>query len=534
MNPRLPASLRVLVALGLTAAAAAQNPFHGSGAVGAYIVNTPGVLGQQLVVGYGSPTTPLPICILGVSDGIGPTFVPGFGNLGIDLLSPAYQTFTFGLDANGDGAGLLTLPPGFPLPTDPPLFFHAATFELAGISVSKTVRVEWALPDAWEPTAPMATARQLHTATALATDPRDPLTEVLVCGGATGSIIVPVPLASAELYSPLTRSTTPLPSLLLPRASHRAVRLQDGRILITGGVTNGGLVTATCETFDPATNTFSLAGLMTTPRAGHAVTLLNDGRVLITGGVSDWQNAASQLTARLNTAQDSAELFDPVTGLFTPLPVMAAKRFGHSQTLLNNGRVLVVSGINGGSTSFDLSGNVFQVPIWTATCEVFDPASLTFAATTALGPFLPTQSRAFHGASLLPGGSVLVCGGLVQAQTQGSPAVAGLSCAVWDGINWSSTTSLPTAAAFATQVDFGGGALVMGGVTGDLTQLTPTGQVVLHDGVAVTSLAPLGTGGGAAQRGMHTCTPLYDGTFLVLGGAAWPSTLADGQVYTPN
>ncbi|MGE3354923.1 MAG: Kelch repeat-containing protein, partial [Planctomycetota bacterium] len=288
-----PACSLLVAALVLAATGAAQNPFHGSGAVGAYIVNTPGVLGQQLVVGYGSPTTPLPICILGVSDGIGPTFVPGFGNLGIDLLSPAYQTFTFGLDANGDGAGLLTLPPGFPLPTDPPLFFHAATFELAGISVSKTVRVEWADPNAWEPTAPMATQRQQHTATALATDPRDPLTEVLVCGGATGSIIVPTPLASCELYSPLTRSTTALPAMALPRASHRAVRLQDGRILITGGVTNGGLVTATCETFDPATNTFSLAGLMNAPRAGHAVTLLNDGRVLISGGVSDWQNAGT-------------------------------------------------------------------------------------------------------------------------------------------------------------------------------------------------------------------------------------------------
>jgi hypothetical protein len=40
-------------------------------------------------------------------------------------------------------------------------------------------------------------------------------------------------------------------------------------------------------------------------------------------------------------------------------------------------------------------------------------------------------------------------------------------------------------------------------------------------------------GAAGGTRAAHTCTPIYDGTFLVLGGGAWPATLDGGLVYTP-
>ncbi|MGE3172545.1 MAG: Kelch repeat-containing protein [Planctomycetota bacterium] len=516
----------------------AQNVFHGNGVPGAYFTNTPGVVGQQLTIGFGSPTTPLALALVAFSDGKGPVTVPGFGPIGIDLLSPAYQIYSLGLDPNGDGTGTLLLPPGFPLPTDPPLFAHCGTFELAGLSISKTARIEWAAANRWEAVAPMTAQRQQHTATALGTGPRDNVTEVLICGGATGSIIVPTPIASAELYAPLDRATTPLPSMSLPRAGHRAVRLPDGRVLISGGVTTGGAVTATCELFDPTTLTFSIGPLMSTPRAGHGMTLLQDGRVLITGGISDWTNAAVQFTTRLNTAQDTAELYDPVAGTMTPMPNMAAKRFGHSSTLLPDGRVLLINGLNGGALGTDLSGQTYQVPTWTGSCEAFDPVTLTFAATAPTGLLTPIVERAFHGASVLPNGDVLITGGLAPAAGSPGlpPAVAFVGCGVWDGTSWSAAPSLPTATAFHTQEPFGPGALVVGGITGDLSALLPIAQVVRHDGTGLLSLAPIGTDGGGTPTttGLHTCTRLYDGTFLIYGGGQWPNTLDQGFVYTPN
>ncbi|MGE3175082.1 MAG: Kelch repeat-containing protein [Planctomycetota bacterium] len=544
----------ILVAAAAVSAVPAQNVFQGNGVPSAYVQNTPGVLGQQLVLAFGSPTTPLPLAIVGVSDGIGPVFVPHplLGNIGLDLFSPAYQALTFPLDPNGDGAVLLSLPPGFPLASDPPLFLHAATFEATGLSISKTVRVEWANPDGWEPVAALGTARQLHTATALGSGPLDNVTEVLICGGATGSFIVPTPMASAELYSPLTRTTSALPALSLPRASHRAARLPDGRVLVTGGVTTGGIVTATCEFFDPQTLTFVPAPAMLAPRAGHALTLLDDGRVLATGGVADWQNAGVNFIAALNTAQNSAEVFDPVAGTWSALPPMASPRLGHSHTVLLDGRVLVVSGISGGYSGALGGLGSGQVPFYTGTCETFDPATDTFTSVAPLQhldpgapPFFPSFNyigRAFHGAVLLPTGDVLVTGGFVAQQPTGQTNDETIVCGfgdVWQASTdtWNVVASLPTGAAFGAALPFRGGALVCGGFSGPLTQLATTPLLALHDGVTVTPLANLGVDGAsgvAAPRGGHSMTALYDGTFLVYGGGVWPTTIGTGFVYTPQ
>jgi hypothetical protein len=72
------------------------------------------------------------------------------------------------------------------------------------------------------------------------------------------------------------------------RAQHTATRLADGRFLIVGGYWNDGQNAGTlssAELYDPGTGGFSPIGSIGTPRAGHHATLLQDGRVLIAGGV---------------------------------------------------------------------------------------------------------------------------------------------------------------------------------------------------------------------------------------------------------
>ena len=63
-----------------------------------------------------------------------------------------------------------------------------------------------------------------------------------------------------------------------------ATLLQDGRVLVVGGISSDGTAVATAELWDPLTRTFSPAGSLARPRIGHAATLLQDGRVLIVGG----------------------------------------------------------------------------------------------------------------------------------------------------------------------------------------------------------------------------------------------------------
>src|SRR5437762_1761044 len=70
-------------------------------------------------------------------------------------------------------------------------------------------------------------------------------------------------------------------------------------------------------------------------RASHAATLLNNGKVLITGGVNE------------GSVLNSALLYDPAAGTIVPTGSMTAARENHTSTLLTNGLVLIAGGDQG-------------------------------------------------------------------------------------------------------------------------------------------------------------------------------------------
>jgi hypothetical protein len=131
-------------------------------------------------------------------------------------------------------------------------------------------------------------------------------------------------------------------ALRLPdgRGGHAAVQLNEGPILLTGGARS---VTAPAQDlallFDPSRASFSaLPNRMVEARVGHAASLLPDGRVLLTGG-SRFVTPES-----VDDLVATVELFDPATGLFTPVPIVAAdggavapvQRTEHTVTVLQN------------------------------------------------------------------------------------------------------------------------------------------------------------------------------------------------------
>jgi hypothetical protein len=67
---------------------------------------------------------------------------------------------------------------------------------------------------------------------------------------------------------------------------------------------------------------------MTAKRYGHTTTLLPDGRVLLAGG----------------NASLVAELYDPSQRTFAPTGSMTVVRLEHLATLLTNGEVLLAGG----------------------------------------------------------------------------------------------------------------------------------------------------------------------------------------------
>jgi hypothetical protein len=128
---------------------------------------------------------------------------------------------------------------------------------------------------------------------------------------------------------------------------HAAVTLADGPTLLTGGA-----ISATAPAlplalvFEPATFEFrTLLSQMVEARAGHAASLLPDGRVLLTGG------SRTATPTDLDDLVTIAEVYDPNTGTFTAVPVVAedggpvdpVQRTEHTVTVLQGeGDVVVV------------------------------------------------------------------------------------------------------------------------------------------------------------------------------------------------
>jgi hypothetical protein len=140
--------------------------------------------------------------------------------------------------------------------------------------------------------------RTHHTATLL------PNGKVLVLGGTQtmmpgggGAAPAPVSLDSAELYDPANGSFTTAGKLLIARDSHSATLLANGTVLVAGGYIHGFDGDAdpewhtifTAELFDPTTSVSTTAASLETDRADHVATRLNNGQVLISGGISGYQ-----------------------------------------------------------------------------------------------------------------------------------------------------------------------------------------------------------------------------------------------------
>ena len=220
----------------------------------------------------------------------------------------------------------------------------------------------------------MTTERAAHQATLLA-DGR-----VLITGGCARTGCSPF-LASVELFDPLSRRFAPAPAMSLPRASHTATLLRDGRVLVAGGCTIGG-ASASAELYEPTTGRWRRVGDMTAARCSQIAVPLDDGRVFVMGGGA----------GRLGDLA-TAEVFDPRTATFTAVGPMHENHY--LATRLANGLILLTGGKG-------RSGEILR------SAEIFDPRSGTFRRTGDMA-----VPRVKHAAALLPDGRVLIIGGSV-------------------------------------------------------------------------------------------------------------------------
>ena len=340
---------------------------------------------------------------------------------------------------------------------------------------------------AFNKTGSMNVARIGHTATLLANG------QALVAGGANNTSVNPTYLASAELYDPAKGKWTLTGSMTVPRTGHSAVLLQNGQVLVAGGVnaTSGSAPLASAELYNPATGAWTATGSMTTARAVDLI-LLPSGEVLAAGGD--------------NNVPSSAELYNPVTGTWTATGHMTAGGFGGQAVLLQNGLV------------FAVGANV---------ADLYTPSTGTWSSTT------PPFSGSFGFLFLLPSGQVWFAGSLYDPATALWTFAGGSPC---------------NCTAYSEIVLTTGKVLAAGGVVSVAGNPYPTHETIksaelwdLATGEALgcLCLSWSSTGSLTVSRYGETMIVLLNGQALVSGGDTFDKnsgkfvTIAGAELYTP-
>jgi N-acetylneuraminic acid mutarotase len=208
---------------------------------------------------------------------------------------------------------------------------------------------------------------------------------VLVSGGIDWYTDSGKVYALAELYDPATGKWTPTGSLNAARNNHRAVLLDDGRVLAVGGYGKRDALLASAELYDPSSGRWQPTEDLPRLRAWFSLVKLRDGRVLVAGGYTGSSSKRAYLA--------SVVIYDPKTGNWSESRPMKDKRAGFSITLLPDGQVLIAGGVAESGLEFN-------------TAELFDPRTDTWRAAASMN-----VARRNHRATLLPDGNVLVIGG---------------------------------------------------------------------------------------------------------------------------
>lgn len=305
---------------------------------------------------------------------------------------------------------------------------------------------------------------------------------------------------SAEIYSPFTGKFDQVGDMSQLRELHFAVTLTDGKVLVGGGQKGNNIADSSCDIFDPATNEFTYIGDMSEARRWVTAHRLADGTVFIIGG---WSNISGVL--------QSTEVYNPVSGTFVAGPDMTIPRSTHKSVVLSDGRILVVGGWNGAASI--------------NSAEIYDPNTDTFTAVdNTLSPGVYVSSAATLGS-----GKVIVAGGHDGA-TQRSEAYE-FDAALGANGQFTAVGGLATARYGLGVIALpDGSALVIGGQNTGNSSYSST---ELYDINAQTFSS--GANMFTARSYFGEIIQLQDGNFFISGGAYGTTTSISkyAEIYVP-
>ena len=329
-----------------------------------------------------------------------------------------------------------------------------------------------------------------------------------------------------------------------PRADHTATLLQDGRVMVAGGV-SGQDILSSSEIYDPNLGSWSATGAMATARGYHSAIRLPDGTVLVAGGAT--------LIGGFAVTISSSEIYDPATGSWTSTASMNVARSSFALVLLNNGKVMAIGG-------FDAQGR------FVVACELYDPTTSTWSYTGALNT--GRASLTFRSQVVkLTDGRVLVEGGIDPSHLSSLLS----SAEIYDPQTevWSFTGFMNIRRADHTGTLLPSGKVIVGGgdslqpstseifdpSTGTWTMSSKMTEFRISDTASslldgrVLVVGPIGpsteiydettgtwtdSGSRGTSAGEHTATVLLDGRVLVAGGGFNGAYYSQADLFTPK
>jgi N-acetylneuraminic acid mutarotase len=281
----------------------------------------------------------------------------------------------------------------------------------------------------------------------------------------------------------------------IARNTHSAVLLQDGRVLITGGVCLAGLQpTNTSEIYDPTTEKFTNTGSLNFARCSHKSYLLSSGKILIIGG----HNPASLTNTNVDILSQS-EIYDPQTGQFTLSGNEVIPRTNFRDYVFPNGSILLLGGFTKDNT-------------YLSSTEIFNVNTSTFSLSSNMN-----FNKLSFGVSALCNGQLLTTGGI--SFNNSNKSIAFYSNAeIYDPVT--SSFSISSASMSIQRYDHSNTILndcsvLIAGGGNSFTSPYATNKAEIYD---ATQKKFITVGNLNDARKSHTATMLNNGKVLIVGG----------------
>jgi hypothetical protein len=251
-----------------------------------------------------------------------------------------------------------------------------------------------------------------------------------------------------------------------------------------------------------------------TQRTNAVAAPLPDGKILIAGG--EYSDTSHHVLR-------SAEIFDPDTSTFTPLPAagnteMNTARSGAMAAPLPDGRVLIAGGSDGS--------------VRLVAAEIFNPADDTFTPLPDATDSLLHTPRQFGVAAPLPDGRVLITGGDDGGDGLASAEIFSPATMTFTALPDSGSTAMQTRRdGPAAAVLHDGRVLIVGGQNQDDNE-SRTGDVF---DPTTNTFSPLPLGSHMAQARLEpVAATLPDGKVLIAGGfTASDGYLRSSELFDP-